>query len=149
MVLIVVFRNRGRASIKHPHVERYTYGCRRTSVMHENDVEIVPELQPELVVPSGLDDCPLKPYVSYRTREIYQEPVTAYDLFNVTYGKEIMRRYEAAKEAGDEEAIKKLETEEMRLIEDPEGEARRTGADKFVGGVPRPNQSKIRWQRDV
>ena len=60
-----------------------------------------------------------------------------------------MRRFEAAKKSGDyDSALERLETEELRLVEDAEGEARRTGADKFRGGVPLPEKYRVRWQRD-
>ncbi len=58
-------------------IPRHDYGCRGTGVRHEGRWEKIPEMVPELVVPKDLEDFPLKPYVSYRTREINQEELTS------------------------------------------------------------------------
>ena len=47
---------------------------------------------PELVVPD-LSDTKLKPYVSYATKDIYQEELTSRDLFNVIYGGKIVEDF--------------------------------------------------------
>ena len=49
----------------------HKYGSRGTGVRHPEHWEHIPEMVPELVVPD-LDGFKLKPYVSYRTKEIYQ-----------------------------------------------------------------------------
>ena len=54
--------------------------------------EHVPEMVPELVVPD-LEDCDLKPYVSYATEDVYQEELTSKDLFNVIYGRKIIEDF--------------------------------------------------------
>jgi hypothetical protein len=45
----------------------------------------------ELMVPD-LSDFKLKPYVSYKTPDIDQPPLTAKELFNQTYGTELIRK---------------------------------------------------------
>merc|ERR1719187_2614495 len=81
---------------KYPDLRIYNYGCRGTGVRHEAYWEHVPEMVPELVVPD-LSDTELKPYVSYKTKDIYQEELTAKDLFNVIYGQKIMGDYKAGR----------------------------------------------------
>jgi len=52
----------------------------------------VPEMEPELVVPD-FENCPLKPYVSYRAKEVTQSEFTPEQLFNTTYGREIVKKF--------------------------------------------------------
>jgi hypothetical protein len=46
---------------------------------------------------TDLKDCELKPYVSYRTKEIYQEALTPKDLFNAVYGHKMLKDFKAGK----------------------------------------------------
>ncbi|XP_076438541.1 large ribosomal subunit protein mL41-like [Babylonia areolata] len=50
----------------------------------------VPEMIPNFVVPD-LTGFPLKPYVSYKVKDIHQSKMTARDLFQATYATEITR----------------------------------------------------------
>jgi len=54
-----------------PDIPKYKFGSRGTGVRHEGFWEHVPEKIPEIIVPD-LKDFKLKPYVSYKTKEIYQ-----------------------------------------------------------------------------
>ena len=51
----------------------------------------VREMEPELIVPADFEDCPLKPYVSYRADEITQSEFTTDQLFAATYGQKIKK----------------------------------------------------------
>ena len=53
----------------------------------------VREMEPELIVPPDFEECPLKPYVSYRADEITQSEFTAEQLFSATYGQDIVNKY--------------------------------------------------------
>ena len=53
-----------------PWYKRFEVG-RYYKLEHHAASESVPEMVPQLVVPD-LTDCDLKPYVSYRTTDIYQ-----------------------------------------------------------------------------
>ncbi len=44
-----------------------------------------------------LTDCKLRPYVSYKTKDIYQEPLTSRDLFNVIYGHKMLKDFKEGK----------------------------------------------------
>lgn len=63
-----------------------------------------------------LTDCELKPYVSYRTKEIYQEPLTAKDLFNAIYGHKMLRDFK--EEKLDENGCSVEPSEEEKLTPD-------------------------------
>merc|ERR1712083_961876 len=74
----------------------HSYGSRSTGIRHEAYWQEVPEMIPELIVPD-LYDCKLKPYVSYKTKEINQEKLTSRDLFNVIYGSKIVQNFKEGK----------------------------------------------------
>jgi len=119
---------------KYPDVPIHHYGVRNPVVKHFAQVEQVPEMIPELIVPD-LDNCKLKPYVSYATKDIYQEELTSKDLFNVIYGPKIISDFKSGKldEEGnptDPSPIEKLDPEEAYI------RARQTGSDIFQGGNP-------------
>lgn len=84
----------------------------------------VKEMEPELIVPD-LTDFKLKPYVSYRTKDIEQTELTAKALFNMTYADDIYKKYlnreEIKIEASDDDILKA----KIR--------AQQTGADLFLG----------------
>jgi len=77
----------------------------------------VPEMEPELVVPD-LTGFELKPYVSYRTEEVYNTPFTAKELFDKVYADGVTQAYkeknvdkfEVPPEAIDEARLKALQT---------------------------------------
>jgi len=90
----------------------------------------VPEMVPELVVPD-LTGFALKPYVSYRTPPITEDPFTAKDLFNVVYKTKIEFDFEKGKLSAEglplEPSLDEaLTPEEARQL------ARKTGSDLFV-----------------
>ncbi len=62
---------------KYPDIPWHTYGCREPGVRHEGRWEHIPEMGPDVIVPKDLDQCKLKPYVTYRTKEIHQDELTA------------------------------------------------------------------------
>ncbi|OTF72852.1 39S ribosomal protein L41, mitochondrial-like protein [Euroglyphus maynei] len=86
----------------------------------------VREMEPDIIVPNDLDSCKLKPYVSYRTNEIHQSEFTAEDLFNSTYGAEIISKHQ------EKETIPKswIDYDEQSII-DAKNNALKTGADLF------------------
>ncbi|KAH7641289.1 39s ribosomal protein l41 [Dermatophagoides farinae] len=89
--------------------------------------EYVPEMEPEIIVPKDLDNCQLKPYVSYRATEIHQSEFTAEDLFNTTYGTEIIRKYQ------DKQSIPESWTVyDERHVIDAKNKALKTGSDLFT-----------------
>lgn len=61
-----------------------------TGVVHRVTGEYihVPEMVPELVVPD-LTDFQLKPYVSYKAKEITQKELSPKDIFNSVYAADI------------------------------------------------------------
>lgn len=119
---------------KHPDIPIHDYGCRQTGIRHEAYWEHIPEMVPELIVPD-LTDFPLKPYVSYATKEIYQAELTSKDIFNVIYGKKIIRDFRAGQldEEGNplNPSPPEKQTAEMALAM-----AQQTGSDIFQGGEP-------------
>jgi len=69
-----------------------------TSVRHAlTGEEIhVPEMVPELIVPD-LTDFMLKPYVSYKVKEIEQKPLTPKKLFEAVYAQQVADDYNERK----------------------------------------------------
>ena len=126
------------------YFKRYEY-ARGTGIYHHAMYEHVPEMVPELVVPD-LGDCQLKPYVSYRTKEIYQEPLTAKDLFNAVYGKKIISDFQDGKLDGDGQPLEPSE-EERLTPEEAELKARQTGSDIFEGGVEKSKLWNVRFSK--
>lgn len=82
----------------------------------------VKEMEPELVVPD-LTDFKLKPYVSYRTKEVKADELTAESLFKQTYANIIIDSYMGNQRL--EITSTKAEAEEARL------KHQQTGADLF------------------
>lgn len=126
-----------------PNYPRYDYGQRRPGLEQEKGFELVPEMIPELVVPD-LKDCKLRPYVSYRSKEIHQEELTAKDLFNAVYGKKVLADYKEGKLDDQGEPLEPSEEERM-TAEEARVKARKTGSDIFLGGAPRSKMWKVRW----
>ena len=125
-------RNERQPAFPDAYIERY--GTKSTGVRHEHFWERVPEMIPELVVPD-LDNCELRPYVSYATEEIYQEELTSKDLFNVIYGRKIIEDFKNNKLDADGNSLEPNELEQLSP-ENAEMLARQTGSDVFTGGVP-------------
>ena len=79
----------------------------------------VKEMEPELIVPD-LTGFKLKPYVSYRTQEVTQSPLTAKHLFNLVYADDIVKKFK--------------NNEEIEMVADPAAarlSVKQTGADMF------------------
>ena len=126
-----------------PGMRVHKYGTRGIGIRHHGRWEVIPEKIPQLVVPD-LSECYLKPYVSYKTKDIYQEELNAKDLFNAIYGPKIFKDYKEGKldEAGnpaEPSENEKLTPEVAKM------KARRTGADIFEGGLKRDKKWNVRW----
>ncbi|GFR72645.1 39S ribosomal protein L41, mitochondrial [Elysia marginata] len=65
----------------------------------------VPEMVPEFVVPD-LTGFELKPYVSYRAKEITQGPLTPKDIFNSVYAETVEGEYRSGSIKVEEDSIK-------------------------------------------
>ncbi|KAJ8686678.1 hypothetical protein QAD02_022472 [Eretmocerus hayati] len=90
----------------------------------------VPEMIPELVVPN-LQGFTLKPYVSYRSLDVFQDPFTAQDLFNAVYASKIKEDFEKGQldslgEPLNPSPEEKLTPKEARAL------ASKTGCDMFT-----------------
>lgn len=72
---------------------------------------LVKEMIPEFVVPD-LTDFKLKPYVSYKVKEVKQSPLSSEDLFNACYAKGVVEAYKK----GDLDVEKVLEKEKELQI---------------------------------
>ena len=100
---------------------------------------------PSTVVPD-LTGFQLKPYVSYRTKEIVQEQFTAKDLFNVVYGRKILQDYKEGK-LDDEGNPLVPSKEELLTPAEATANARKTGSDIFSGGVEKSKIWKLKFER--
>ena len=98
-----------------------------------------------IVVPD-LTGFRLKPYVSYRTKEISQEQFTAKDLFNVVYGKKILKDYKEGKLDDDGNPSEPNQHENMSA-DDAIMNARKTGSDIFSGGEEKSKLWNLQWDR--
>eukprot|EP00088_Acartia_fossae_P040872 TRINITY_DN42608_c0_g1_i1.p1 TRINITY_DN42608_c0_g1~~TRINITY_DN42608_c0_g1_i1.p1 ORF type:complete len:201 (+),score=9.10 TRINITY_DN42608_c0_g1_i1:57-659(+) len=125
---------KGNKKPKYPDVKIHKYGTRDIVIKHHAGLETVPEKIPELIVPD-LENCRLKPYVSYATKDIYQEPLTSKDLFNVVYGPKIMEDFKEGKLDQDGNPYEPSE-EESLSSEEAFIRARKTGSDIYQGGEP-------------
>ena len=132
-----------------PDLPRHTYGVRDVVVEHPSGRrEFIEELAPQLVVPPDVDkdeETPLKPYVSYRTRDIQQEEFTAKDLFNAVYAKKIIKDFKEGKLDEDGRPLEPS-PEEALTADDAYIAARKTGSDIFEGGAPRDKKYDVRWE---
>ncbi|KAG8212793.1 hypothetical protein J437_LFUL019763 [Ladona fulva] len=106
----------------------YTRGVRRIGEIVDGKFVIIPEMIPELIVPN-LEDFELKPYVSYRTPDVYQSEFTAKDLFDACYSAKIIESVKAGKL--DENSDPTSFPEESPTPEEAWREARKTGSDIF------------------
>ena len=98
-----------------------------------------------IVVPD-LTGFRLKPYVSYRTKEISQEQFTAKDLFNVVYGKKILKDYKEGKLDDDGNSSEPNQNENMS-VDEAITNARKTGSDIFSGGEEKSKLWNLQWDR--
>jgi len=127
-----------------PDIPIHKYGTRGTGIRHEGYWESVPEMEPELVVPN-LKDCDLKPYVSYATKEIYQEELTSKDLFNVIYGRKIIEDFKTGKLDAEGNSVEPSKVEQL-TPEQAEILARQTGSDIFLGGEPYSKTFALKYE---
>ena len=100
---------------------------------------------PSTVVPD-LTGFQLKPYVSYRTKEIVQGQFTSKDLFNVVYGRKILQDYKEGK-LDDEGNPLVPSKEENMTTEEAVINARKPGSDIFNGGVEKSKIWKLKFER--
>lgn len=105
-------------------------GTRVTGKRINNEWVNIPEMIPELIVPS-MQNFNLKPYVSYKCLGVKQREFTAKDLFNFVYAEKIKEDYKNNQLNADGEPLnpseyEKLTPEEARL------RAEQTGTDIFT-----------------
>lgn len=86
----------------------------------------VKEMEPDIIVPVDFENSPLKPYVSYRTEDVYQSEFTPEQLFSATYGKDIITKYRKGEAIPDEY----LEYD-SKAVEDAKKRALKVNADLF------------------
>lgn len=129
---------------QYPDVPIHKFGCRGTGVRHHGVWQHIPEMVPQLVVPD-LKDCHLKPYVSYRTKEIHQEPITSKDLFNAVYGPKIVKDFKLGKLDEDGNPLEPNDAEKL-TSDEAWIKARKTGSDIMRGGVPFSKKFRVRWE---
>eukprot|EP00096_Caligus_rogercresseyi_P005750 TRINITY_DN2174_c0_g1_i1.p1 TRINITY_DN2174_c0_g1~~TRINITY_DN2174_c0_g1_i1.p1 ORF type:complete len:189 (+),score=46.60 TRINITY_DN2174_c0_g1_i1:37-603(+) len=129
-------------SLKYPTTN---YGCRGTGIRHEHGWEHVPELVPQIIVPD-LKGFALKPYVSYRAKDVTQEELTAKDLFNAVYGSKIVKDFKAGLLREDGTSMEPNAEEEL-TPEEAYIAAKRSGSDVFQGGEARDPRFKLTYQR--
>lgn len=80
-------------------------------------------MEPDIIV-ANFEDCPLKPYVSYKAEEINQSKFTANQLFNATYGPEIAKKFK-----NNEPIPKSLLEYDEDAARKAKNDALKTGAD--------------------
>jgi len=104
-------------------------GVRHPGVAKNDSFLLIPELIPELIVPD-LTDFKLKPYVSYRVKDVVQSEFTAKDLFNACYADKIVEDFKKnnLNDNGDPTAPS---FEEILNTEEAFLRARKTGCDIF------------------
>lgn len=105
-------------------------GVRDVHIQDGDDMVIVPEKIPELIVPS-LKDFHLKPYVSYAAGESEQRQFTAKDLFDFVYADKIKKDFETGQLGPDGEPLNPSEYESM-TPEEARIRAEKTGTDIFT-----------------
>uniref|UniRef100_A0A0A9ZCJ4 39S ribosomal protein L41, mitochondrial n=1 Tax=Lygus hesperus TaxID=30085 RepID=A0A0A9ZCJ4_LYGHE len=90
----------------------------------------IPECLPELVVPD-LTGFELKPYVSYKVKDVVQSEFTPQDLFMAVYSKKISEDLKNGK-LDDDYNPKEPSPEELLTPEEAWTKARQTGSDIFA-----------------
>jgi len=104
-------------------------GVRDTGYKVGNKWVNVPEMIPELIVPS-LEGFTLKPYVSYRVEDFAIPEYTAESLFNDVYAKKIKEDYEKNELDENGEPLNPNEYEKL-TPQQAKDNAGRTGCDIF------------------
>ncbi|VDK22278.1 unnamed protein product [Taenia asiatica] len=77
-----------------------------TSCVVNGEVQEIPEMRVEFVVPEDLDTCELKPYVSWRAEVINEPPLTTESLFEIRYSDQVRQLHKDG--SSPEEIISKL-----------------------------------------
>uniref|UniRef100_A0A1I8PBP3 39S ribosomal protein L41, mitochondrial n=1 Tax=Stomoxys calcitrans TaxID=35570 RepID=A0A1I8PBP3_STOCA len=133
----LVYNKRGTRVVKEaqrsnqvdPPVAVHKRGVRDTGMLMNGKYVEIPEKIPELIVPD-LDDCKLKPYVSYKAPEVIQSEFTSLDLFNAIYSKKIIDDFKEGKLKEDYSPAEPSENE-MLGADEALQRARKTGSDIF------------------
>ncbi|CAB0037010.1 unnamed protein product [Trichogramma brassicae] len=116
---------------RHPEIPIDNRGVRPTGYLRGDEKFItVPEMIPELVVPN-LEGFKLKPYVSYRSEELYDEPFTADDLFHAVYADKIRDDFNKGLLTPTGEPVNPS-PEERLTAEEARDLAASTGSDMFT-----------------
>ncbi|XP_030763606.1 39S ribosomal protein L41, mitochondrial [Sitophilus oryzae] len=131
-----LFNKRGSRNFKKQQMENpdsdvpiHTRGVKPVGYTENGQFITIPEKIPEIIVPD-LTGFTLKPYVSYRTKDVVQSEFTAQDLFNVVYAPKIAKDFDEGKldEGGNP---KEPSLEEKLTPEEAVQKARQTGSDIF------------------
>ncbi|XP_072754149.1 large ribosomal subunit protein mL41 [Anoplolepis gracilipes] len=104
-------------------------GVRHTGFRVNDRYVEVPEMIPELIVPS-LEGFTLKPYVSYRVEEFTEPQLTAQDLFNAVYSKKIKEDFANNQLDENGEPLNPSEYEKL-TPQQAKDNASKTGCDIF------------------
>ncbi|KAL0280769.1 UNVERIFIED_CONTAM: hypothetical protein PYX00_001971 [Menopon gallinae] len=130
---IVVHNRGGRRYLERmkknpdPDIPIYDYNVRQPGYEYRGKFHLVPEMVPEIIVPD-LTDCELKPYVSYKVKDVVQSEFTSKDLFNAVYAKKIVNDFKTGKldENGNPKEPSKYESQ---TAEEATLNALKTGSD--------------------
>ncbi|XP_046464474.1 39S ribosomal protein L41, mitochondrial-like [Daphnia pulex] len=114
-----IYNKRGTRDFKakqaknpHPDVPIHTYGVRPIGYKNGSAFVEIKELIPEIIVPD-LTGFKLKPYVSYRTSDIVQPPLTPEELFGAVYVKKITEDFKAGKLGPDNQSLEPSAAERL------------------------------------
>uniref|UniRef100_A0A1A9W7S3 39S ribosomal protein L41, mitochondrial n=1 Tax=Glossina brevipalpis TaxID=37001 RepID=A0A1A9W7S3_9MUSC len=132
----LVYNKRGTRVVKeaqrtqlNPPVPIHKRGVRDTGVVINGKFVEIPEKIPELVVPN-LENCKLKPYVSYKAADVVQSEFTSLELFNAIYAQKILEDFKSGKLKDDNSSVEPSESE-LLTPEEALLRARKTGSDIF------------------
>ncbi|XP_015111094.1 39S ribosomal protein L41, mitochondrial [Diachasma alloeum] len=117
-----------------PDIPIHDRGTRKIGFKEGAHFVVVPEMVPELIVPN-LEDCQLKPYVSYRSTRVVQSAFTPKDLFDAIYAKKITSDF---REGKLDETGNPLEPSEFESLSPQQALdlASKTGSDLFAQEKP-------------
>lgn len=87
-------------------------------------------MTPEIIVPD-LTDFKLKPYVSYRSLDVYQDAFTSEDLFYAVYASKIESDFKKGQLTPDGEPLQPS-PEESLTPKEARAQASKPGADMFT-----------------
>ncbi|XP_032677537.1 39S ribosomal protein L41, mitochondrial isoform X1 [Odontomachus brunneus] len=102
---------------------------RDTGIKVNGKFYFVPEMVPELIVPS-LEGFELKPYVSYKVEEFDQGRFTAQDLFDIIYAEKIKKDFINGELDENGEPLSPSENEQL-TPQQAKDNATKTGCDIF------------------